>query len=64
VDWSKTAPHIRAYTATGYPYQPYTPQNQPVAKKSQGGLDLLEEFDKGIKVIESWGVDLGVGGAH
>jgi len=40
------------------------PQNQPVAKKSQGGLDLLEEFDNGIKAIESWGVDLGVGGAH
>jgi len=27
-----------------------------VARKTNNGLDLLEEFDKGMKVIESWKV--------
>ncbi|KAJ3510746.1 hypothetical protein NLJ89_g4497 [Agrocybe chaxingu] len=62
VEWSKSAPQIRAYSAAStqaYCIQPFS--SGPIANYGQGhnqkpskGLDLLEEYDKGIKIIDTW----------
>ena len=54
LDWAKDDKKFRSYVVPTNPYHPY--QGVQAAQKSRGGLDLLDEFDKGMKVIESWKV--------
>ncbi|KDR85653.1 hypothetical protein GALMADRAFT_218749 [Galerina marginata CBS 339.88] len=57
MEWSKKDPAVRAYTSTSYQEDYYHQGIQhPSTKKTAAktGIDLLERFDKGIKVIESW----------
>ncbi|KAF8910063.1 hypothetical protein CPB84DRAFT_1937048 [Gymnopilus junonius] len=55
VEWSKAEPRIRAYSTSlplygiGYNYQ-----MKPKPTNARQGMDLLEEFDKGIQIAETW----------
>jgi baculoviral IAP repeat-containing protein 6 len=53
LDWAKDDNEFRSYAVStnSYPYDRH--QNVQSTRK---GLDLIEEFDKGMKVIESWKV--------
>lgn len=55
LDWAKTDKSFRSYVSTK-PYEYNSYQKDQVAQKTRKGVDLLEEFDKGMKVIESWKV--------
>jgi hypothetical protein len=55
VEWSAAEPGIRSYSTSAQ----YNPNNNPYnsapqPQKGSQGADLIEEFDKGIRVIESW----------
>lgn len=41
-------------STNSYQYNPH--QRAQATQKTKNGLDLLEEFDKGMKVIEAWKV--------
>ncbi|KAF8807941.1 hypothetical protein BYT27DRAFT_7242326 [Phlegmacium glaucopus] len=56
LDWCKDDKQIRSYFTPTKPYTSYPQQGVQAARKTSNGLDLLEEFDKGMKVIESWKV--------
>jgi len=55
VEWSATEPGIRSYS-TSAQCNPYIyPHNAaPHPQNGSKGADLMEEFDKGIRIIESW----------
>ncbi|KAF9567848.1 hypothetical protein CPC08DRAFT_626320 [Agrocybe pediades] len=58
VEWNKTDPSIRSYVSKGYGKPSAAPRRggkgKAAVKPTQSGMDLLDEFDKGIKVIEAW----------
>ena len=55
LDWHQDDSQIRSYVAPTNPYLSH--QGVQATQKTNGkGFDLLEEFDKGMKVIESWNV--------
>lgn len=54
VEWSAIEPGIRSYSSTAQ-YYSYS-HNAAQPKKGSSGVDLIEEFDKGMRVIESWNI--------
>ena len=54
--WAKDDKSFRSYVASTDSYGYNSHQRVQAAQKTKNGLDLLEEFDKGMKVIESWKV--------
>lgn len=57
LDWAKDDRQIRSYVASANSYYSYDSHRRVQAPQvTKNGLDLLEEFDKGMKVIESWKV--------
>ena len=56
LDWAKNDKSFRSYVASTISYRHNSYQKVQAAQGTKNGLDLLEEFDKGMKVIESWKV--------
>jgi tRNA (Thr-GGU) A37 N-methylase len=56
LDWYKDDSQIRSYVASSRSDEYNPRQKVQAAQKTKNGVDLLEEFDKGMKVIESWKV--------